>query len=196
MKSNSLAWHYSLKRRLTFDPFSLKGQCFTTYSVLSFILLPKYTIPPFAQLQACIFIFGFLKMTKRPEVIAFMINSGCSFWLSEKLPKGKGPFPVSVYSTWVFFPFFSDMKKKKTQGSLRFKHCYLPSNLVSQWWESDTHPIPETCVSVSFGGKYWVTRDGIWVTHALIDACSENSVGLIFKQRYLTYVEAGGNCPD
>lgn len=113
MKSNSLAWHYSLKRRLTFDPFSLKGQCFTTYSVLSFILLPKYTIPPFAQLQACIFIFGFLKMTERPEVIAFMINSGCSFWLSEKLPKGKGPFPISVYSTWVFFPFFSDMKKKK-----------------------------------------------------------------------------------
>lgn len=141
MKSNSLAWHYSLKRRLTFDPFSLKGQCFTTYSVLSFILLPKYTIPPFAQLQACIFIFGFLKMTKRPEVIAFMINSGCSFWLSEKLPKGKGPFPVSVYSTWVFFPFFSDMKKKNTR-KLEVQ-TLLPSikssiSVMREWYSSYT----------------------------------------------------------
>lgn len=57
-------------------------------------------------------------------------------------------------------------------------------------------PTPETCVSVSFGGKHGVTGGGRWVTYALLDACSENSVALNFKQRYLTYVEAGRNCPD
>lgn len=89
--------------------FSDWTDCFTAYSVLSSILLPKHTFLPFAQLQACIFIFGFLKMIDRPGAITYTKNNG---WLSEKLPKVKGLLPISHENNWVYFPLFSDINKE------------------------------------------------------------------------------------
>lgn len=174
MESNSLAWCYSLNQRPIFDLFRLNWQCFTAYSVLSSILLPKHTFLPFAQLQPRIFISGFLKMIDRPGAITYTTNNG---WLSEKLPKVKEPLPISHEDNWVFFLLFFWHKK----GDLGLKQCYLPSSLGPQWWESSTPSTPKL-VSMSFSGKHRVTGGGSWMTYALIDDCSENPEALILKQ--------------
>ena len=117
---HGLALFFEAKTQL----WSFQTELTVIHSIQCFIIYPapKYTISPFAQLQAFVFISGFLTMTERTGDITYIQQM--LFLTVGEIAKGNGPFLMSHESIWIFCPLFSDMKKTKEAWGLSIANSH------------------------------------------------------------------------